>query len=74
MVATAVCNSRAWWSLLAEPAAVVPGLVHAGLAELGLLDPEAILEDWMVRVPLGGVLTASGGGTASDAAPLRRAT
>ncbi len=73
VVATAVCNSRAWWSLLAEPTAVVPGLAHAGLADLGLLDPDATLEDWMVRVPVGGLLTAPGGGTASDAAPLCRA-
>lgn len=65
LVATKICNSRAWWSVLAE-AAACPGRVHASLGELGLLDPEATVEDWLVKVPLGRVLVpaASVGGAA----------
>lgn len=58
VVAIAVSNSRAWWSLLAEPSAVPPDRVQADLSELGLLESDATVEDWMVKVPLGEVLTS----------------
>lgn len=70
VVATAVCNSRAWWNLLTDhphPERTAP---PGSLGELGLLDPYATVADWMVAAPAGAVLSPLAPAATSGPAPV----
>lgn len=56
VVATAVCNTRAWWNVLAAPSAA--GAEHLpGLDRWGLRDADATIDTWMAKSPIGQTVT-----------------
>ncbi|WP_190824796.1 hypothetical protein [Saccharopolyspora pogona] len=72
IVAAAVTNHHLWWNVLvpADRAAETDLGVVGSLAELGLTDPEATLDDWMAATDCGGLVLLAPQN--AKAAPLHR--